>query len=189
MPEQSSDFVRIGVTCHQGNALQTCEEGITVFEQQNRPASAQPRQPEQSEKSIPTFTKVFAVVFVIVLLYVGYIFWSRAQEKAAFEQQAAQRKAAQAAADQKTVAGMGGDEFKILRFYAYPSQIARGDSTDICYGVSNAASVTLQPQTSAVWPAFNKCVTVSPRKTTEYTFTATDAAGHTQQQKITVEVR
>lgn len=160
-----------------------------MFEQQNRSAPAQPETPKHPEKSIPTITKALAVVFVIVLLYVGYIFWSRAQEKAAFEQQASQRKAAQAAADQKAVAGMGGNEFKILRFYAYPSQIERGDSTDICYGVSNAASVTLQPQTSAVWPAFNKCVTVSPRETTEYTFTAKDAAGHTQQQKVTVEVR
>ncbi|MGH9774467.1 MAG: hypothetical protein ACRD50_05910 [Candidatus Acidiferrales bacterium] len=40
--------------------------------------------------------------------------------------------------------------------------------------------MTPEPQSSAVWPAFEKCVSVSPKKTTTYTFTAIDAAGNTK---------
>jgi cytoskeletal protein RodZ len=146
-------------------------------------------QTPEPEKSIPGYLKISGAVFLVAAIYLGYIFWARAQQRAAFEQHEAERKAQQAAADQKAVEGMGGSEFKILNFYADPPVISRGDSTELCYGVSNAQSVTLQPQTNAVWPAFSKCVSVSPRKTTEYTFTATNAAGQAQSSKLTVEVR
>jgi hypothetical protein len=142
----------------------------------------------EGEKPVSTSLKVTGLLVIIVAAYVGYIFWSRAEEREAFAQRDAARKAAQAAADQKAVQSLGGDQFKILNFYAYPAAIARGDSTQLCYGVSNAASVTLEPQSNAVWPAFSKCVTVSPKKTTDYTFTATDAAGHRQQAHATVSV-
>ena len=84
--------------------------------------------------------------------------------------------------------GMGGDRFDILNFFPYPGEITRGDSTMLCYSVSNAKSVTLQPQSNAVWPAFERCVSVSPKKTTIYTLTATDAAGHTKSATVTVTV-
>lgn len=146
-------------------------------------------QTPEPDKSIPAYLKISGAVFLVVAIYLGYIFWARAQQRAVFEQREAQRKAEQAAADQKTVEGMDGNEFKILNFYADPPVISRGDSTELCYGVSNAQSVTLHPQTNAVWPAFSKCVSVSPRKTTEYTFTASNAAGQTQTSKLTVAVR
>jgi len=83
---------------------------------------------------------------------------------------------------------MGGDRFEILNFYAYPGVIQRGDLTTLCYSVSNAKSVTLEPQSNAVWPAFEGCVSVSPKKTTTYTFTATDATGNKKTATAIVEV-
>jgi cytoskeletal protein RodZ len=146
------------------------------------------KQAGEPEKTIPSYLKITGPVVVVVVIYLGYIFWSRAQQNRPFEERQAQQKTAQAAADKKTVEGMGGSEFKILNFYADPPTISRGDSAELCYGVSNAQTVKLEPQSSAVWPSFSKCVSVSPRKTTTYTLTATDANGQTKQSTITVEV-
>jgi hypothetical protein len=125
------------------------------------------------------------VVFALALSYVGWVFWSRAQANRAIEERAAAAKQAQA---QQTFEGMGGNSFDILAFYASPAAINRGDSTHLCYSVSNAMSVTLEPQSNKVWPSYERCVSVSPTKTTTYTFTAADAAGHTKSATATVQV-
>jgi hypothetical protein len=49
--------------------------------------------------------------------------------------------------------------------------------------------VKIEPQAEEpVWPAFNRCVHVSPRKTTKYTLTIEDAAGHTKTAAVEVRV-
>jgi hypothetical protein len=131
------------------------------------------------------YVVVTLIVFVLAAAYVGGVFYSRWHSNRVILEQAATAKRAE---DQKVFEGMGGDRFDILEFFPYPGEISRGDSTMLCYGVSNAKSVTLEPQSSAVWPAFERCVSVSPKKTTTYTLTATDAAGHTKSSTVTVEV-
>jgi hypothetical protein len=152
------------------------------------PGAQSSPQPEP-EKSIPSYLKISAAILLVSIVYLGYIFYSRAQQAKIFEAREAAQKAQQSANDQKAVEGMGGDKFAILNFYADPAAIAPGDATELCYGVSNATKVTLVPQPNAVWPAFSKCVSVSPRKTTAYTLTATDAAGHTAESRVTVNVQ
>jgi hypothetical protein len=84
---------------------------------------------------------------------------------------------------------MGGDAFDILAFYASPQVINRGGSASLCYSVSNAKSVSLDPPSNvSVWPSYERCVTLSPSKTTTYTLTATDAAAHTKSAQATIEV-
>ena len=84
---------------------------------------------------------------------------------------------------------MGGNNFEILDFYAKPQVIRRGDSASLCYSVSNAKSVTLDPPSNVkVWPSYERCVSISPAKTTTYTLTATDAAAHTKSAQATIEV-
>jgi hypothetical protein len=151
--------------------------------------AAQDSKPADGSKGSSPLLKISALLFLVVIIYVAYIFYSRTQRNRPFEERAAEEKALRAAADQKAVQGMGGDKFEILNFYADPAAISRGDSSELCYGVSNATAVTLQPQSNAVWPAFSKCVSVSPRKSTEYTLTATSAAGESKESKITVHVR
>jgi len=126
------------------------------------------------------------VVFLLAGLYVGWIFLSRWQANQALEEKAATERRAQA---RQTFEMMGGNRFEILGFYADPGGIRAGETADLCYSVSNAKSVTLEPQSEPVWPAFSRCVHVSPHKTTTYTLTAEDAAGHTKSAIITVEVR
>ncbi len=133
--------------------------------------------------------RVYAVVSVVIVClaaaYVGGVFYARWHSDRVIEERASD---AARSHDQKIFQAMGGDRFEILNFYAYPGVIQRGDSTTLCYSVSNAKSVTLEPQSNAVWPAFERCVSVSPKKTTTYTFTATDAVGNKKSATAMVEV-
>jgi len=126
-----------------------------------------------------------SVVLLLAGLYVGWIFLSRWQANRTLEEKAATQRRAQ---DRQTFEMMGGDRFEILGFYADPATIRAGETAELCYSVSNAKSVTLEPQSEPVWPAFSRCVHVSPHKTTTYTLTAGDAAGHTKSAAIQVEV-
>ncbi|HEY7825227.1 MAG TPA: hypothetical protein VIC00_00295 [Candidatus Acidoferrales bacterium] len=132
------------------------------------------------------FFAVWTVAFFVALAYVGWVFLSRSRENHEIEERAAARSRAQ---DARTVESLGGNNFDILSFYASPGAIRRGQSTDLCYAVSNAVSVALEPQSNPVWPSYSRCVTVSPRKTTTYTFTAKDSQGNVKTSTLTVEVR
>jgi hypothetical protein len=131
----------------------------------------------------------FGVVAVIVIAYTAFVFWSRWQENSDL---AAKQKAAQASAQrdaaEKSVAVLGGSDFKIISFYATPGKIQRGDTVDMCYGVSNAKAVTLDPPVANVWPSVDRCIQVAPKKTTTYTFTADDGKGNAKTAQLTIEV-
>jgi hypothetical protein len=131
------------------------------------------------------YVMVSLVVVCLAAAYVGGVFYTRWHGDRVIQERASE---AERAHDQKIFQAMGGDRFEIMNFYAYPGVIERGDSTTLCYSVSNAKSVTLEPQSGAVWPAFDRCLSVSPKKTTTYTFTATDAAGDKKSATAEVEV-
>ncbi|HEV3482700.1 MAG TPA: hypothetical protein VGR97_10280 [Candidatus Acidoferrales bacterium] len=127
-----------------------------------------------------------AIVLALAICYVGWAFFSRWQHDRAVAEKAAAAKRTQ---DQQTFQAMGGNSFEILAFYANPTAISRGDSASLCYSVSNAKSITLEPPSGVnVWPSYERCVNVSPSKTTAYTLTAADAAAHTKFAQATIEV-
>jgi len=130
-----------------------------------------------------------SVAVAIALLYVGWVLFSRWQENRAIEQktkdEAAQK---QRENDRASVELLGGNEFAIQMFYASPGLIRRGESTRLCYGVANAKTVKLEPQSNPVWPSHSRCVEVAPAKTTTYTLTIADAAGNTKSQTVEVKV-
>ena len=132
----------------------------------------------------------FGGVVLIVLAFVGYTLWSRHTENAdlAYKQQAA-KSAQQRESDAAAVEELGGSDFKILAFYASPGLIHRGDTVDMCYGVSNAKTVKLDPPEGNVWPSANRCMQVTPKKTTTYTLTIDDGKGNTANQQLTVTVQ
>jgi len=149
------------------------------------------QQPEQkTPRTVRNMWMGFAVLAAIVVGYTAFVFWSRWQENSDL---AAKQKTAQAAAQrdaaEKSVEVLGGSEFKIISFYATPGKIQRGDTVDMCYGVSNAKSVKLDPPVANVWPSVDRCFQVSPKKTTTYTFTADDGKGETKTAQLTIEVR
>ncbi len=133
----------------------------------------------------------FGVVAVIVVAYTAFTFWSRWQEN---QDIAAKEKAAQAAKERddatKSFEVLGGADFKIMSFYAMPGKINRSDEVDMCYGVSNAKSVKLDPpDVPSMFPSLDRCVKVAPKKTTTYIFTADDGKGNTKTAQLTIEVR
>jgi hypothetical protein len=132
----------------------------------------------------------FGAVVLIALAYVGYTMWSRRTENAdiAYKQQAA-KSAQQRESDAAAVEELGGSDFKILAFYASPGLIHRGDTVDMCYGVSNAKTVKLDPPEGNVWPSANRCMQVTPKKTTTYTLTIDDGKGNTANQQLTITVK
>jgi hypothetical protein len=125
------------------------------------------------------------VVVGLAAAYSGYTIYSRHADSERYEQQLAEKKAEEA---KRTVELMGGDSLKILNFYASPPLVARGAKTQLCYGVANAKTVTLEPPVEHVWPAFTRCFEIAPKKSTTYTLTAQDAAGRKKTESVDVRV-
>jgi hypothetical protein len=122
---------------------------------------------------------------LIALLYVGYIFYSRHEDVKEADQQAAQKQAE----DARKVAEMyGGDQLKILDFHATAGPLRKGESAELCYSVSNAQSVKIEPDVHEVPVSYSNCAKIEPKKDTEYTLTATDKKGNTQQAVLTMHV-
>jgi hypothetical protein len=147
-------------------------------------------QPEPPSKSIFKDQSLYTTaLIVIVVLAVGWIFFSRWWENRSIERRAIQQRTEQQREnDRAALEMMGGKQLAIQNFYAIPGIIRRGETTQLCYGVANAKTVTLEPQSNPVWPSYSRCVDVSPVKTTTYTLTIADASGHTLSQSVEVKV-
>ncbi|HTV59807.1 MAG TPA: hypothetical protein VMJ93_13135 [Verrucomicrobiae bacterium] len=129
---------------------------------------------------------IWSIACIIALIYVGSVFYGRKQEDRELAAQAAER---QREKDQEAVEFMGGNNFEILNFYASPGIIRRGDTADLCYGVSNAKTVTISPPSGPTWPAVSRCLSISPKKTTTYTLTIASATGEKKTATLKIEVR
>jgi hypothetical protein len=81
-----------------------------------------------------------------------------------------------------------GDGVKILQFYARDGVVTEGEKTVLCYGVSNARSVRIDPPVEGVGPALTRCVEVQPKRETHYTLIAEGSDGHTVSQSFDVRV-
>lgn len=128
-----------------------------------------------------------AVAFLFVGLYIGWVFYSRWEANQVLAEKAAEKQRTQ---NQQTFEAMGGDRFDILVYAANPPIIQGGEKSLLCYSVSNAKAVKIEPQAEEpVWPAFSRCVHVSPRKTTKYTLTIDDGAGRTKDAVVEVKVQ
>ncbi len=117
------------------------------------------------------------VALVAAVLYSAWIMLARRRENGATERRA---KEAEAQADQRVVDLYGGGTLKILSFYASPPVVKPGGRTLLCYGVSNAKSVSIEPHLDHVTPSLSRCLEVFPKRSTEYKLTAQDAHGHSE---------
>jgi hypothetical protein len=126
------------------------------------------------------------VLIVVALIYDGGIFYSRWSRNRQAAQAQADKEASQ---ERKEIDAVGGGGLKIISFYAAPGAIRRGDHTNLCYGVTGASTVRMEPVVETVWPALTRCVQVSPRKDTEYKLIAEDEAGHSVTQSVAVRIR
>lgn len=151
-----------------------------------------PNQPANSpKKSIFKNPLLYssAALGIAMLFVVGLLF-SRWWENRQIDREAAQQRAKkQLSQDRAALEQMGGKEMAIQSFYASPGMVRPGETVQLCYGVANAKTVKLEPQSNPVWPSYARCVDVTPSKTTTYTLTIEDAAGHSLSQTLEVKVR
>ena len=151
----------------------------------------------QLPQSNPTSTSIFKkpsfyskILLTVAALMVVWVFFSRWWQNRSLEYRGRETAAEkQREQDRATVDQMGGKELAIQTFYASPAEIRRGQSVQLCYGVANAKTVKLEPQSNPVWPSYSRCVNDTPAKTTTYTLTIAGSAGNTKSQSLTVQVR
>ena len=125
-----------------------------------------------------------AVVLLAAAAYAAWTVYSRWNANREAEQSA---KAAEA--DKRIVSALGGNELKILAFYSEPGLVKPGERALICFGVSNAKTVSIEPHIDDLTPTLNRCLEVHPKRTTEYKLTAADGAGHSATQSFVLQVK
>ena len=125
------------------------------------------------------------VAVAIAALYVGWIFYSRANDARKADQAIEDKQTADA---KRTIEILGGRDLKILQFYAMPGAINRGGHANVCYGTNEAKNVKIDPPVEELHPAMSHCLQVSPTKTTEYKLTADDGKGHSVTQSFVLQV-
>ena len=122
--------------------------------------------------------------------YTVYILVSRYESDRAFARRAAEEAAEKRLVDDRAaVRQLGDSEVAIRALYVSPSIIHPGESAELCYDVANAKTVTLDPPSGEVWPSHDRCVNVSPKKTTTYTLTITGPSGPPISNSVRVTVR
>jgi hypothetical protein len=123
----------------------------------------------------------------LAALYTAWAFYSRHQSAAEADRQVQQE---QIAANQRIVDRLGGDQLKILGFNAaITGEIPARSRVVMCYGVSNAVEVKIEPEVEPIKPALSHCLEVFPKQTTRYTLTAKDGQGNSQSASLTIRVR
>jgi hypothetical protein len=77
------------------------------------------------------------------------------------------------------------EKVQITNFYS--SGVEKGGTGNLCYGVTGATKVTLDPPVEEVWPAVTKCVQIRGDGPKHYTLTAMGADGQSVSQSIDIE--
>ena len=122
---------------------------------------------------------------IIASLYVGWIFFSRWQADRDAERRQVEARVAEA---QKVLDAYGGNKVTVLNLSASKEVLHRGETAQLCYGVSNAKNVKIDPPVGDVWPSMYRCVDISPTKDTTYIITAGDGQGHKDTKSIELKV-
>lgn len=156
------------------------------------PAPGEQQEPRQHSLAAQRFARLrralkFSwLLIAVAAVYSGWVLLERWDANRRMQREAEQQKLESA---RRAVEALGGDRFEVLHFYASPGIVRRGEEAQLCYGVSNARDVRLEPPAGAVWPSFGRCLTVQPEKDTTYTLTITHANGQTKSESLTIHVR
>lgn len=126
-----------------------------------------------------------SLLVIVAALYAGWTFYSRWRDAREFERRQAEREAENA---RVVVEKYGGTKLTILNFYAMPAPAPAGSTIQLCYGVSNAKTVKIDPPIADVWPSLNRCIDTTLTKDTKFTLTADDGQGHSETKELTVPV-
>lgn len=128
--------------------------------------------------------KWIIIVVALIMIYLGWIYYSRWSDNVGFMQHIEENRPSQ----NRSVSDVYGGSLSILNFYAIPQTIRKGESAQLCYGVSNAESVQIEPSVEKVWPSYSRCVDIAPANNTVYKLTAVDADGNEVTQNTALKV-
>ncbi len=132
----------------------------------------------------------FSLLILFVAAYVGYVLVSRYESRREFEKRSAGEQAERRHEDdRRAIEQLGGSDLSIRALYVSPATVRSGEAAQLCYDVTNAKTVTLDPPVADVWPSHSRCVDLKPKKTTTYTLTIADATGKTAAQSVELKVR
>ncbi len=130
------------------------------------------------------------LLLLCVAAFVSYIMLERYLSKRAFEDRMAREEAAKRLQDdRRAIEQLGGSELAIRGLYLSPSTIRPGQSAQLCYDVTNAKTVTLDPSVAEVWPSHSRCIDLKPKKSTTFTLTIADASGQSISQSVDLKVQ
>jgi hypothetical protein len=147
-----------------------------------------PQPPERPNKSpLAAVLPYTTVAVVIAALYVAWTFYSRHEANVKAQQELAAQQAEHRRREAQTVFGSGGLSFRT--WSADKAVVRPGEVAHICYGIVDAKTVKIDPPVEQLKPSYLHCFEVTLQKTTTYTITAADAAGHTASQQLTIQVR
>jgi hypothetical protein len=147
-----------------------------------------PSDPEQKQRSVIRGLLPYTTAAMIVaVLYVAWTFYSRYEANRRASEAMENRKAEENKRFVNEVYGSGQINFTSMT--ADSGAVAAGETTQLCYGVVNAKAVKIDPPVEQLKPSYHHCFVIAPKKTTTYTITASDGAGHTKSESLTVQVR
>ncbi|MEJ2245415.1 MAG: hypothetical protein P8Y80_04895 [Acidobacteriota bacterium] len=113
-------------------------------------------------------------VVVLIMIYLGWIYYSRWSDTSDFMQHIEENQQPQ----NQSISDVYSSSLSILNFYAIPQTIRSGETAQLCYGVSNAESIQIEPSVKNVWPSYSRWVDIVPVSNTVYKLTAVDADGN-----------
>src|ERR1700732_2555562 len=96
----------------------------------------------ETHEGLRNYVPHISAAIAFSLLFLAWVFLAHSP-KAQPVQDAAHSITAQRNA--QTLAFYGNGQLKVLEFYANPTETRAGSRALVCYGVSNAASVTIEP--------------------------------------------
>lgn len=144
--------------------------------------------PEPSKRSpLQAVLPYTTAAVVIAALYVAWVFYSRHEANLKAQQEAAAQESEHRRREAQTIFGSGGLSFRT--WSADKAVVRPGEIAHLCYGIVDAKSVKIDPPVADLKPSYLHCFEVTPKTTTTYTITATDATGHTASQQLTIQVR
>jgi hypothetical protein len=134
---------------------------------------------------VPRTPRFLWIPILAAVLYLGWVFGI---QRNGFGIGSPTPQTTNTAAKKEFDRSYSGDAVKITNFYPRDTVLVEGSKTVLCYGVTNAKSVRIDPPVDGVSPALSRCVEVEPKRETQYALTATGADGRTVSQSTTIRI-
>ena len=112
-------------------------------------------EPADSSSFLRKLLPYTTAALVAVALYTGWTLWSRHQANQDAIQAQKEKEAQQ---DEAVLHQLGDGSLKVLSFYASPAAVRAGERALVCYGVSNAKEVKIEPPLGDVVPSLSRCL-------------------------------